>query len=108
VGWQVVCFAVARLLDSARDPLINPSGIAASIVCRSVSEAHDRARADALSPCSWCTWYGIPCFPLHKKSTHHWQLRSIAVCCGPPKTPVMLPEFEKVQVGSARVNLLPR
>jgi hypothetical protein len=51
---------------------------------------------------SWCTWYTIPCFALHRKRTHHGQLRSIAVCCGQPNTPVMLHEFANVQVGSSR------
>ncbi len=53
-------------------------------------------------------WYGIPCFALHKKRTHHCQLRSIAVCCGQPNTPIMLREFVKMQVGSSRSITLPR
>jgi hypothetical protein len=36
---------------------------------------------------------------LHKKRTHQWQLRSIAVHCGQSKTPMVLHHFAKVQVG---------
>jgi hypothetical protein len=38
-------------------------------------------------------------FPLHKKRSHRWQLRSIAVHCGQPKTPIKLRQFAKQQVG---------
>jgi hypothetical protein len=48
----------------------------------------------------WCTWYKNPCFALHKKRTQHGQLRSIAVCCGQPKTPITLQQFAKTQVGT--------
>jgi hypothetical protein len=47
---------------------------------------------------SWCTWYRNPWFALHKKRTQHGQLRSIAVCCGQSKTPIVLRQFAKVQV----------
>ena len=46
----------------------------------------------------WYTWYKIRCFALHEKRTHHGQLRSIVVCYGQPKTPIMLRQFVKVQV----------
>jgi len=49
----------------------------------------------------WCTWYKNPCFALHKKRTQHGQLRSIAVCCGQPKTPITLQQFAKTQVGKS-------
>jgi hypothetical protein len=34
---------------------------------------------------------------LHKKHTHHWQPRSMAVCCGQPKTSTTLHGLVKVQ-----------
>jgi hypothetical protein len=46
----------------------------------------------------WCTWYKNPCVALHRKRTQHGQLRSIAVCCGKSKTPIILHQFVKVQV----------
>jgi len=46
----------------------------------------------------WYTWYRNSWFALHKKRTQHGQLRSIAVCCGQWKTPIMLRQFAKVQV----------
>jgi hypothetical protein len=49
----------------------------------------------------WCTCYKNPCFALHKKRTQHGQLRSIAVCCGQPKTPITLDQFAKAQVGKS-------
>jgi len=52
----------------------------------------------------WYTWYRNPWFALHKKHTQHGQLRSIAVCCGQSKTPIVLRQFAKVQVEELGAN----
>ena len=48
----------------------------------------------------WCTWYKIPLRALHQKRTHHWQPRSITVCCGQTTTPITLHQSTKTQVAA--------
>jgi hypothetical protein len=55
----------------------------------------------------WCRWYGTRPSALRKKRPHHCERRSIAGC-GQPRTPIMLREFEKMQVGRSRAITLPR
>jgi len=69
-----------------------------SVVCSSPARSMKRAM---WTPIMWCTWYKNPCFALHTKRTQHGQLRSIAVCCGQPKTPITLHQFAKSQVGKS-------